>query len=334
MKRWFFILILVLGFGSIQSQDIHFTQFLYSPLNLNPALTGNFDGRYRLGFNYRQQWRAISQPFQTTGIWADSRNFLNMKNTNVGVNFYFDKAGTSDFNTVHISIPLSYRLNLGKDSIHSFNLGIQPAFNYQSLNTDKLTSDAQWTGQRFDASRPINETFQQTNSSYVDVALGFTYNLELSKMNLTAGASVYNLFEPNTHFLLADGGSLPRRYNFHVGGKIRINEKWFATPGILYARQEKFSEFVYGTEANYIMSASSYKYRVLFFGLWNRGKDAGMFNLGMYYNSWRVGVSYDINYSSLRTASNYKGGWEVSIIYILKDLLPKRVNYKYCPDFI
>lgn len=334
MKKGLIIAIVLLVFGNLQSQDIHFTQFLYSPFNLNPALTGNFEGRYRLGANYRQQWRSITQPFQTTGLWADSRDFMNMKNTNVGVNFYFDKAGTCDFNTLHISVPLSYRLNVGQDSTHSFNLGIQPAFNYQSLNIDKLTSDAQWTGTRFDGSRPINENFQRTNKGYFDLALGFTYNLELPKMNFTTGFSVYNLFQPSTQFLLGDEKTLPRRYNFHVGGKINIGQEWFATPGILYGRQAKFYELVYGSELNYIMNNTPYKYRVLFFGLWNRGKDAGILNLGMHYNSWRVGLSYDINYSSLKTSSNYKGGWEVSIIYILRDLLPKRTNYKYCPDFI
>tara|TARA_B100000508_G_scaffold141043_1_gene145535 strand:- start:26511 stop:27518 length:1008 start_codon:yes stop_codon:yes gene_type:complete len=333
-KKFLIACIVVLAFGNLNGQDIHFTQFLYSPLTLNPALTGNFEGRYRLGMNHRQQWRSISQPFQTTGLWADSRQFLNAKNINLGLSFYYDKAGTSDYNTLHFSVPVSYRFTLSGDSTHAINVGIQPAFNHQSLNTDKLTSDAQWNGRRFDNNLPLNENFQNTNTTTFDLALGVTYQINLKKMNWTAGMSVYNLFEPKSSFLLGDDVRIPRRYNFHLGGKIDLKGNWFATPGLVYSRQRQYNELVFGSELNYVMNDAPYSYRVLFFGLWNRGKDAGILNLGMYYNSWRVGLSYDVNYSPLHTASNYRGGWEISIIYILRDLLPKRLNYKYCPDYL
>ena len=73
-----------------------------------------------------------------------------------------------------------------------------------------------------------------------------------------------------------------------------------------------------------------------------RGSDEGVVSkmprlelpIGMYYNSWRVGLSYDVNYSPLNVASNYRGGWEISVIYILRELLPKRRNFKHCPNFI
>ena len=38
------------------SQDIHFTQFFTNPLILNPAQTGNYEGNYRVGFNFKAQW--------------------------------------------------------------------------------------------------------------------------------------------------------------------------------------------------------------------------------------------------------------------------------------
>jgi type IX secretion system PorP/SprF family membrane protein len=313
---------------------VHFSQFLYSPLTLNPALTGNFNGRYRLGFNHREQWRAISAPFQTTGLWGDARNVLNIKNVNTGLSFYYDQAGTSEYNTVQFSVPLSYRFKLSSDSIHSINLGVQPSFNFQSINTDALTTDAQWNGRKHEPELPTGENFQNTNYSYFDLALGFTYNLEYRKSQWYFGAAAYNLFQPKAHFLTSDAAQLPTRYNFHAGGKVKLNDKWFLTPGAVYSRQKKFNELVFGTEFNYMLNPAPYKYRVLFLGLWDRGIDAGITNVGMYYNSWRFALSYDVNYSQLRSASNYRGGWELSIIYILREILPKRVNYKYCPDFI
>ena len=50
------------------AQDIHFSQFYFSPLNLNPAATGIFDGDYRIAGNHRQQWRSVTTPYTTFGI--------------------------------------------------------------------------------------------------------------------------------------------------------------------------------------------------------------------------------------------------------------------------
>ena len=37
----------------IKAQDPHFSQFFASPLTLNPAFTGKFDGLFRVAGNYR-----------------------------------------------------------------------------------------------------------------------------------------------------------------------------------------------------------------------------------------------------------------------------------------
>ena len=46
-------------------QDIHFSQFYSSPLTLNPAYTGNYEGNWRVMSNYRTQWSAIAEPYKT-----------------------------------------------------------------------------------------------------------------------------------------------------------------------------------------------------------------------------------------------------------------------------
>ncbi|MFN7015385.1 MAG: type IX secretion system membrane protein PorP/SprF, partial [Bacteroidia bacterium] len=45
---------------SVQSQDIHFSQFLASPLTLSPGTTGHFNGDYRIAANHRTQWRSVT----------------------------------------------------------------------------------------------------------------------------------------------------------------------------------------------------------------------------------------------------------------------------------
>ncbi|MEO6037125.1 MAG: hypothetical protein ABIQ93_01850, partial [Saprospiraceae bacterium] len=43
---------------ALSAQDIHFSQFANSPINLSPGLIGAFGGDVRFVANYRNQWRS------------------------------------------------------------------------------------------------------------------------------------------------------------------------------------------------------------------------------------------------------------------------------------
>ena len=51
--------------ANVLAQDPHFSQFFSSPLTLNPAFTGKFDGQVRAAANYRNQWPTINQAYET-----------------------------------------------------------------------------------------------------------------------------------------------------------------------------------------------------------------------------------------------------------------------------
>src|SRR3982751_3598055 len=65
------LLILTTGLLS-KAQDPNFSQFFVSPLTLNPALTGKFDGIYRIAGNYRNQWPTFNNAFTTATISFDA----------------------------------------------------------------------------------------------------------------------------------------------------------------------------------------------------------------------------------------------------------------------
>src|SRR5262245_54034814 len=68
---------------SISAQDLHFSQFMNSPLLTNPANTGFIpDGDYRLGVNYRNQWASITAfPYKTMSAFGDAQLFQERFNT-------------------------------------------------------------------------------------------------------------------------------------------------------------------------------------------------------------------------------------------------------------
>ena len=59
--------------GSVFGQDLHFSQFMNSPLTTNPANTGFIPGGdYRVGINYRNQCSSIMAiPYKTMSAFGD-----------------------------------------------------------------------------------------------------------------------------------------------------------------------------------------------------------------------------------------------------------------------
>src|ERR1044071_6773334 len=71
MKKTLLLLTVIASVVTIQAQDPHFSQFFASPLTLNPAFTGKFDGSWRVAANHRDQWPSIPKAYVTTSASID-----------------------------------------------------------------------------------------------------------------------------------------------------------------------------------------------------------------------------------------------------------------------
>ncbi len=97
--------------------------------------------------------------------------------------------------------------------------------------------------------------------------------------------------------------------------------------------QGKYREFVFGSRVAFIKDRHPINYTATDFGLFIRHKDAVIVVLGIDYKSYTLGLSYDINISKLKTASNSRGGFEISVTYRLNKsdkIIPREVP---CPIF-
>lgn len=317
-----------------QSQDIHFSQFNSSPFNLNPALNGAFNGMYRVVGNERAQWASVTVPYKTYGLSADARNFLNTK-LNTGISLYTDRAGDSQFGKTEMQFCIAYPLILSADSSQRLAFGIMPNMTQQKMNFSKLKFDNQYNGKEYDPTLSNNENFSRTSRFYFNAAFGTLWNLKMAERKIiSAGISMYNLVKPKQSFFEDNSIKLDRRLNFHLASQILLSEKIDLLPSFLFMKQGKFSEIDLGASVKYILNAQEFRYTAIYFGLWTRAKDSGFLTLGVDYNNWNAGLSYDLNYSKLQPASNGRGGMEISLIYIIKYMSPKREMYKICPDYI
>src|SRR3954451_21884956 len=99
MPKVSFLLVFLFILLKAKAQDPHFSQFFASPLTLNPALTGKFDGDLRVTGNYRNQWPTINRAFTTTTVSADlpiMRNSISSNDTwGLGIMGYTDQSANS-----------------------------------------------------------------------------------------------------------------------------------------------------------------------------------------------------------------------------------------------
>lgn len=331
---------IIIGFGilfsfSARAQDIHFSQFDLSPINLNPALTGQFVGDYRFVGNYRTQWSSVTVPYNTFSFGADARNFLPQKNYAGGIQINQDVAGDSRFRTFQANVSGSYLMPISDDSTQNLSFGLQTGFTNKNIDYDPLYFDVQYDGYAFDPTLSTQESFNNSSKTYVNLNTGIAYFNQIEKRkSIRAGIALFNITKPDQSFYNEAAIKLDRRLVIHANAEWKVSDKINVLPSLLYMRQGKYSEFNFGGSAKYILTDFIGLYRTVWLGMYYRNQDAGFITAGMDYDNWKVGVSYDINTSSLVPASRRRGGLELAVIYIINKTPFKRVQHRVCPDYI
>jgi type IX secretion system PorP/SprF family membrane protein len=309
----------------LSAQDIHFSQFNNSPLNLNPALTGNYNATYRFTGNSRTQWRSVTIPYQTMAFAAEVKEITGLKNMAIGLALNHDQAGDSKLSTIQVNPSIAYSIPIKK--YQQLTLGVQPGMSKKSFGND-LTFDNQYFGIE------ANENFANYSISYFNLNSGLNWRIKNRKNNIiNAGISVFNINRPEQSFFGTGLNRLDRRLNINSNINKALGRKTRILPGLLYSRQGTYQEITIGSDLRYDLSDKPYLSRAVYAGIWSRAGDAVIMTSGFEYNSLYFGISYDFNYSSLIPASNYRGGVEISIIYLLTPP-EKRKNYKICPLYL
>ena len=69
-------------------------------------------------------------------------------------------------------------------------------------------------------------------------------------------------------------------------------------------------------------------------GVYGRNKDALILFAGLDYKNARLGISYDVNLSPLKAASQYQGGMEISLKWLIfKNKKVQKASPTPCPIF-
>ncbi|MBN8695709.1 MAG: PorP/SprF family type IX secretion system membrane protein [Bacteroidetes bacterium] len=335
MKKVVVILLIILFCkDNVFAQDIHLSQYNASPQNLNPAQTGLFDGDWRLVGNYRSQWSAIPVPYKTFSLSADTRLKTKLKNDvpAAGLLINTDRAGDSRFTTMQVFVSGSYIKKLNSDSTHFVSLAIQPGITTKSFDVAALTFDQQWDGDSYNSSLSSGENFPKTRITYFDMGAGLAYLWRKNnRTKLNFGVSALHLTKPKQSFFNDNNIQLDMKFNVSALAQIPVAAKLDVMPSFLYQNQGKFNETLIGLFGKYHLTPINGQETAVSLGAFYRLKDAFILAANMDYRNFNVGVSYDVNTSKLIEATNRRGGFEISVIYIFKKMVPFVAKKRVCP---
>ena len=341
MKKWLILLLMPLSYATLRAQDPHFSQFFASPLTLNPALTGKFDGLYRIAGNYRNQWPTINNAFTTATLSVDTRIMANRlpDNDDWGIGFIAltDQQASGVLDQNYFSFSTAYHKGLDEDGYHQLSIGFQGTYAASRLDGtkvnlgDELAPDGTWTVPSNDPF--ANKVFQ---AHYFDFNSGILYNGSTSdRNNFYIGGSLYHINRPRQSFDQDDGVNyyLPMRWTVHAGGHFPIADNAALYMSALHQSQAGAQENLVG--AAIALNANDDWFvnpTNVYIGAWVRFGDAILPYVSLEFDGLQLGISYDTNISPLKTASDSRGGIEVSLIYIKKPSDPNK-RHLNCPKF-
>jgi type IX secretion system PorP/SprF family membrane protein len=306
------VVLLCIAVSSKAQVDPHFSQYYVYPSWLNPALTGAFDGSYRVSAIYRNQWGNIS-PFTTPGVSAE---FTTDKNINLGFSVLSQKAGNGGYSYTTAYVNVAYTgVKFGLNQTKRLVFGLQVGLIDRRFDRNKLTFGDQWnpiTG--YNPGNQSAEALARTSASNLDAGFGVLYfDAEPGKKsNIYGGVAVSHITEPDDKFSFSGTTSFPIRYTFHGGIRFTINDRFSVTPNLLYLRQSSAEEKMVGAYGQYKVNPETN----VMFGLNYRLEDAISPFVGFTYKNFMLGASYDVNTSDLGKIANGSNSFEISLSFI------------------
>ena len=327
----------LLVLGTLRSQDQHFTQYYAAPLTLNPALTGAFNGSYRLSLIYRDQWRSVlDNPYVTFAGAMDFRMGLRYKGkrsedyAGVGVLFFNDQVAEIGFSTTQISVSGAYHKALGAVGDQYLTLGFQWGVTQRNVNYANLQFEDQFDGDNgYD--QPTGEDLPENNFAFGDYSAGIHYAYApYRRTAYYAGLALYHVGEPQVSFYASNEEARDRNDNRlyrklvgHLGMRIPLSKSVQLTPrGLIYLQGPHLA---INAGSNFRFLLDDLNGTALHLGGWVRpvrGReeeltlDAVVALAGIEYRGFLIGLSYDASFNQLSVGSSRQGAFEISLSFL------------------
>ncbi|MBK7008965.1 MAG: PorP/SprF family type IX secretion system membrane protein [Saprospiraceae bacterium] len=349
-----FTLVAVVFTLGLSAQDIHFSQFYMSPLNLNPAMTGVMNCKNRFIANYRNQWAGALQAnaYNTYSISYDQKTPIGREDYfGIGGTLWSDVAGESRFGTTQGRISLSYSKKMSgyRQKASYLVIGADAGISQRRIRENDLRWPSQIDANGFDPSK-LGQDIPDNDFIYPDISAGVLWFSVMNKYtNWYLGAAIHHLNQPNVSFFgdSKESVSLYNRVTVHGGGQFEMKPKISFLPFAVFMMQGPHREFNGGASFRFALGPSRNSNQSWQIGAWYRlgiqdddattddngvklHSDAVILSTRFNYEHFGIGFSYDLTVSGLAAASPANGAFEFSLTY---DICGPESRGVYCPRF-
>lgn len=342
LKKFIAILVSLSIAGILNAQDPSFSQFFSSPLNINPALTGNTNTKWRMISNYRNQWIGQNNPYTTGTISFDNKIFQNTadnyvdENTRIGVGgmMMYDqalagvlKSNYASFNVsgnIRLKEGLGYEVNgrkirhnskikMDQGAEHRFGIGLGAIYGHKRIDISHLTFEEQFTGNGFNSSLPTGENALTTMKPYLSTSAGILYTYNNGNTNIDLGAAAFHVNKPKQTFLDDDKQYLAARYVAHGNFEQILSDQFVLNANGIYQYQAGVSFLSFGGALGYMIPNNEQNV-IINAGLWYWSENALSPYIGFGYGNFQFGLTYDISITKLYEAAKQAQTFELSLI--------------------
>lgn len=336
--------------AGLQAQDVNFTQAFAAPQNLNPALSGNIEGTYRIMTIYRDQWRAgIENTIATFAVGGDVKFNVSPDQgkqsdiVGLGVFFFADQGDIFEMNTNRLALQSAYHKKLGKKTNNFLALGVEFGIQQRNINYDNLNF-----GDEFDNinaySQQTSEILPPNNFGFLDLGIGLSYNANPSPgLKYYVGIAAHHFNSPYLSFFRKSQAPNPDtelefryypRYSAQLSLNTKLNQTLSFIPRVLYVSQGEHSEANVAAQFKFsFFEARS----ALYTGIWLKnvhGVD-GLKpryvspSVGIQRGGFIIGLSYDVYLAETLVGNPGLNGFELSLRFIGEH----DNEFNFCPQF-
>ena len=338
MKPFTLLFFLLVCASSLSAQDQHFTQFFASPLTLNPSLTGALEGKYRLSFIYRDQWRkSLDNPYSTFSVAADFRYPLKKYKRRykdafgVGLLFYTDRVPAVNFSTNQMLVSGAFHKALDPGNAQFLSVGFQLGIAQRNVSYASLSFEDEFNGNNGYNTGTTGEALPENNFAFGDINIGINYSFAPERgVGVYAGLALHHVTEPELSFFF-DGEAAPEdqisstlysKYSGYLNLSLPVGDGVRVSPRALVYVQGPHAAFNGG--ANFRFLLDDLRGTALHLGAWARPVrnqddftlDSAIAMLGLEYNNFLIGFSYDIGLNELSVVRRTQGAFEISVAYL------------------
>ena len=317
MKQVVFILLSALSLSSY-SQDINFSQFYELPLLRNPALAGIFKGDIRITSAYRNQWSSVTVPYKTEALGVEIKRAVSEYDYLVlGMQLTNDVAGDSKMGRTQFLPVIAFNKSLSKESSTYITLGFSGGAVQQRFDPTDLKFDDQFVNGSYSASNPTQQTFHLTSRLFWDANVGISLSSSLGNTAFYLGGAYFHLTNPAVAFNPDNEIRLNRKIMINGGISIPYNQLDKLIGYADFFQQGGSRQGQGGLMCKHDFAGTEYQGETIGFsgGCFYRWNDAVIPVIKFDYYKLGVGLSYDINISKLRTASQLRGAFELTMVY-------------------